>query len=374
MPLAQAGHRLMRLAESTIRENWCLSLGSRMHKCLSLPHVIRSSRGGKPSPRAAAVATSPSRSRYLREAHHHSSGQPGSPIDLQNAIPMDECVRLEEALQAEESRKAEVEQSPRPRPVRRRSRWPFSLDDFAKTDEYRLPPLSTELAAFSPGPAEASPRRRGTNPSSSPHISQRNDNLQSRNDPSQSAARGSKGQVETAVEQLPSRTETRTRQERKASYAMRSTSKHRDKQREATARSPTFPRTTTSTDLGRLQDNKNPHRYSPPIAVQSETNTQENQDRERLTRVENAAAAGSRAPRVVSEPEPMQIVSESHVYFPLLSYCIILVLIHFVECTCLTILPTGGDRRYTPQSRSHWPRQKRFSSVRKYEDRIHSRV
>jgi hypothetical protein len=69
---------------------------------------------------------------------------------------MDECVRLEEALQAEESRKAEQEQSPRRLPVRRSSGWPFSLKDFRKTDEIRLPPVSLELAAFSPGPPEAS--------------------------------------------------------------------------------------------------------------------------------------------------------------------------------------------------------------------------
>ncbi|UPK97689.1 hypothetical protein LCI18_008624 [Fusarium solani-melongenae] len=211
---------------------------------------------------------------------------------------MDECVRLEEALQAEELRKAEQEQSPRRLPVRRRSAWPFSLKDFEKTDEIRLPTVSPELAAFSPGPPEVSPRRRGTNPSP-PCTPRGNDN---RNDPPPSSPRSPRRQTKTPVEIHSSRSKIGPRKEPHVMYPRRPTS---------IPQSPTLPGTTSFTDLGRLQRIERLNRRSSSlIAPRMRTNTQDNPEEEHLTRPGNVAPAGGGTTSVVSEPVPLQILEK----------------------------------------------------------------
>ncbi|KAI8724392.1 hypothetical protein NCS52_00008300 [Fusarium sp. LHS14.1] len=178
---------------------------------------------------------------------------------------MDECVRLEEALQAEEER------SPRRRPARRSSGWPFSFEDFGRTDEIRLPPVSPGLAALSPGPPARSPRRRETNPSSP-------------------------------------RTETTSREERRTIYSTHSTSKHRDKRTEVTPQSPTLPRAFSLTDLGDSQDSRNSHRrYNSSISPRTRNNAPQNREEERSIRPENVTPAGSGTPRAASKPRLLQI-------------------------------------------------------------------
>ncbi|RTE80986.1 hypothetical protein BHE90_004439 [Fusarium euwallaceae] len=203
---------------------------------------------------------------------------------------MDECVRLEEALQTEESQNAQ-EQSPRRRSGRRSFKWPFSLDDYGRTDEYRLPPVSTGLAAFSPGPAEASPRKRGTNPSP-PRISHRSDN---RNDLLRRATRSPQRRDDPTVERVSSRTEPKPRVERRASYIAPSISQHRDNLSQATPQSSAPLRSVTYTDLQRLRDNEDPRRHqSLPRTFQPRTYIEEDQDRDRLTDVKNAVASSER--------------------------------------------------------------------------------
>ncbi|KAJ4214640.1 hypothetical protein NW759_010194 [Fusarium solani] len=235
---------------------------------------------------------------------------------------MDERVRREEDSQAKQTRQVnetgKVERRPTPprsSKTDRRSRWPFSWKDFAKTDEFRLPTISPELAAFFRSPVRALPGRQITDPSSLPRISERNDNGQSQSEPSQSTAQSSMEPHEVGVGQLTNPTGTRTREEREASYAMPSTSKPHGKQREVSLQPQTPPKATTPASLERMREDESARRHqSLPITPQPKANTQGSEEEAQSISVENTVATGGKIAGGAPETEDMHL-----------------------ECTCLTI-------------------------------------